>query len=531
MIKKSKVIHRAPLINNSIGECGKAVIDTVVRNFQEHFSASEVVSNGKFDLEKIELIFDSAIWHPNKRQFFLMTPESSFAVASKEDFSAFCNDIFGEICSEDALLGMAKQLIEAKNLKAKPAAITKNLLSDIHSAIMGKIKIKHQFESLAIGVDMFAEAPSVKIIDGVANVLMTHKPFSVGACNQSLVDDYLAHFKELPKFLDFMAAARFSKNRKRTSIWMHCESDWGKTFLLNVLKRRMRLVVETSMAELEKMMAGAPVGKSAVDFLRAWVLAVDEFKGARSEMKQATDTIPYSPKNQPTHHAQIYLKLYLSAEDVDSLASESTGVENQFAKRFSYYEGIGSLAERELFQASSEEYFNSVESYIAQYLNNKVNDYLAMGELNAANQAEIIINNFHHEYGIGNSFELLSDHLKNIVQEFKDWTMRIFFKACAKQYNSERTIAEKLIYDTVLKKKTRQQSAQWDYYLKSPSKVLECYLHENFNQAERGKLTYKSSQIVKALGESNTIRAESANGDTEVFRAVALKLNTEEEHA
>jgi hypothetical protein len=404
----------------------------------------------------------------------------------------------------------------------KPARVAKIVFDAIHAAIMGKIKVNRQFDSLAIDVDMFAQEASARIIDGVAHVSLIHRPFAVGACNQQLVNDYLEHFKELPRFLEFMAAARFSKNRKRTSIWMHCESDWGKTFLLNVLKRRMKLVVETSIHELEKMMAGSPVGKTSADFLRAWVLAVDEFKGARSEMKQATDTIPYSPKNQPTHHAQIYLKLYLSAEDVDSLASESTGVENQFAKRFSYFEGAGSLAERQLFKASSEDYFNSVESYIALNLNKQVESYLAMGELVAANHAEIVINKFHEEYGIGNRFALLSDHMTHIVKEFKEWTMSTFFKACSKQYNSERTIAEKLVYDLVLKKKSQEANGHWDYFLKSPSKVLECYLHENFNQAERGKLTYKSSQIVKALGEKKSVRAETADGVKSVSEAIVL---------
>ena len=58
------------------------------------------------------------------------------------------------------------------------------------------------------------------------------------------------------------------------------------------------------------------------NFKRAFILAVDEFKSARSELKQLQSEISLSPKNQLSQSVEVFAKLFLSAEEVPSFASE-----------------------------------------------------------------------------------------------------------------------------------------------------------------------------------------------------------------
>jgi hypothetical protein len=48
----------------------------------------------------------------------------------------------------------------------------------------------------------------------------------------------------------------------------------------------MGLVVDVSTKEIEKAVEGGPVGLSMADTLRSWILFVDEFKSATSDLKR-----------------------------------------------------------------------------------------------------------------------------------------------------------------------------------------------------------------------------------------------------
>src|SRR5690606_33172232 len=143
-------------------------------------------------------------------------------------------------------------------------------------------------------------------------------------------------------------AARFAPDRRQAFLWLHCPHGWGKSMFLGALKG-LGLVVEVSGKEAEACFEGKPVGLDPNQLARSWVLAFDEARGVKAETKQLAHSLLLTPKYSPRTEVPVYLKLFMSAEGMDSLAG-SEGVEGQFADRFSYMSGQGRVEDRELFK-------------------------------------------------------------------------------------------------------------------------------------------------------------------------------------
>jgi hypothetical protein len=185
---------------------------------------------------------------------------------------------------------------------------------------------------------------------------------------------------------------------------------------------------------------------------------------------------------------------------IDSLASEDSGIEDQFANRFCYYEGTGSLSDRDLFIQSKADYFDAIVNYLAIEINRQVKEYKNLGASLARNQADKVIADFRGEFSINKKFKTLSQMDLTLAEQFSSWVIEQREAGISRQYPSHRNTAESLACECVI------VDANSHYWIKRPKTLLALWLESAFNQSERGKVIFKSSQILDALGREQTVR-------------------------
>jgi hypothetical protein len=303
------------------------------------------------------------------------------------------------------------------------------LRSDIkylqYGPLIERLKLLKQAKSLDISVDMFAARGSLTVADGVATIVLPHRPFvSASSIDQAIVEwvmaDYIQHFPELSDLVLLVLHARFATDRRHAFVWLHCPSSWGKGFLLAVFEK-LGLVVDIPTAEIEKAIAGGPVGLSLTDTLRSWILFVDEFKAASSELKLLNRQMSISPKNQLRCKVQLYTKLFASAENVRSLVGD--GVEAQFNNRFAYLSPSThdqKLEDRPLFvEIGKAAYLAAIVSAVAKGLNDWVEYMRRLGPTESSKAADKFIEKYQAGRTLENIFGNLDDTVDDVVAEIR----------------------------------------------------------------------------------------------------------------
>lgn len=287
-----------------------------------------------------------------------------------------------------------------------------------------RLKLLKQAKSLDISVDMFAARGRLTVADGVAIVVLPHRPLSAPSIDPAIVAqvwaDYVQHFPEFESLVLLVLHARFATDRRHAFVWLHSPSSWGKGFLLAIFQQ-LRLVVEIPTAEIEKAMAGGPVGLSLTDTLRTWILFVDEFKAVSSEFKLLNRQISISPKNQLRCTVQLFTKLFASAENVRSLVGD--GVEAQFNNRFAYLPPSTydkKLEDRPLFiELGKAVYLDAMVSAVARWLNDWV-DYMRMlGPIESSKLADKFIEKYQAGRRLETTFGNLDDAVNDVVAEIR----------------------------------------------------------------------------------------------------------------
>lgn len=362
--------------------------------------------------------------------------------------------------------------------------------------VIDHLKYHNQRDAIAWQVDMFGDRARLELQEDIARIVLTHHPVPMGgAYTPALVADYKAHFPELDSVIEFVVASRFALDRKKSFLWMLADSDWGKGFFLGVLES-LGLVVQMSVKEIEAVFEGKPAGKSPSDFKRAMILAVDEFKVVKSELKQLQSEIPLAPKYQLTSRVEVFTKLFLSAENVGSLVGEH-GVEDQFANRMSMITGRGSILSRQAYEADRGRYFRSCKTYVAQEINRLVEAYRAEGREGAERRADKFLTEFITRHGLGQHFTRLSESIEEIAGEAVD-----YFRESAPAY---------LIKDS-----------SGGCYLPHPGKRLQDYLEERFERAEVATLRRRKDEILRAMSADGR-GAASHRAERRNVKAVKLK--------
>jgi RepB DNA-primase N-terminal domain len=438
----------------------------------------------------IDKMLSACFYNSGKNSFYLLSENHQLIEARNDQKWAFLKKTFGSPIDSEILTRKLEN--KAKELRLNRAETNKFIKETSiipRNFIIEHISYFNQKTSLYCSVDMFASSGRIELDTERAKVFFVHKKLKQEYFDNLVIQDYKSHFPLFDDFIEWLVYSRFASDRKLAFLWLHAESDWGKGFLLSVLGRH-DLVVEVSAKEVEKMFEGAPVGRSRVDFDRAMVLAVDEFKSVKSEFKQLQNQMVISPKNQLSVQVNLYAKIFTSAEHVNSLVGDA-GIEDQFANRFNYIRCKGSLNDRPLFSSLGKAaYICSVQNYFAHKFNQLVKTLKSYGYEKSTELSDLYLIEFHKKYGIDNEFNRLSESLPQITNEIKEWLIST---------NDLRYLV------TYLKKR----------YLKSPDTAISAYIEQCYDHSNKLMLNRKKSEIKALLCvDGEGYKARSLNSKT-----------------
>ena len=451
----------------------------------------------KPDAEIITRMINGAFWSGGKSKVFLLNHGESLVQFSEKDSFKFLTRTFGNVIDRAAVTALAKVLEFGGGPEAQEKARDKCIsgcMGVASSVIMDHLKFHNQRENLEWRVDMFGKFSRLELLEEKARIVLTHKPFPVFDQPEGyarIIADYKEHFTRFDDFLKFIVMARFALDRKKAYLWVLAESDWGKGFLTGVLAK-LGVCVETSMKEVEAMLEGRPVGRSAEDFKRAFVLLIDEFKTVKSELKQLQSQITLSPKNQLSCTVEIFAKVFTSAESVGSLVTEN-GVEDQFANRMSIFQEAGDITKRRVFQeVGNSRYFRAVLAYAACSLNSGIGAMQRLGREEAEAHAEACLNGFIKLHGLDTVYERFSDSLPALAAEIVEYFT-----------DGDGSMSSLIIND------------HGAVYLRSPAKAVDDYLVDHYDLSQITAFRRKKDELIKLMSaDGKGSIAHRINGKT-----------------
>lgn len=445
-------------------------------------------------------MIEGAFWSGAKSRLFLLNEDESLVQFPAGDAWRFLCRRFGSPVDPDEILAALSAALggplEPKGEEAAHTAISKAVVGPI----LDYLKYENQRDHVEWSVDMFADRSRLEIRADVVRIVLTHKALTApGKPDPAIVKDYRQHFPMIDAALEYIVAARFALDRKKAYLWLWASSDWGKGFLLGIM-RDLGLVVEMSVKEIEATFEGKAVGRRPEDFKRAMILAVDEFKAVKSELKQLQSEIQLAPKYQLTSRVEIFTKLFLSAESVGSLVGER-GVEDQFANRMSMLTGTGTLNDRPAYANDQGRYFRAIRKFVADELNRLIAEYRALGKEGAERRADAFLNAFIDQHGLGKHFTRLSDSLGEIAEEAVTW---------AKEGGSGAPAGVSLRYEGT------------QGYLLFAGRALDDFLAAKFTRAEVGTLSRRRMEIMEAMSADGRGNASHRVGGRQV-KCIKLK--------
>lgn len=441
----------------------------------------------------IQGMIEGAFWSGAKSRMFLLNESECLVQFVVGDAWKFLCRRFGSPIDADEIITQLENDLGAPLKPNDDEAARKAISAATVGPIIDHLKYENQRDAVEWSVDMFGDRSRLELKEDVARIVLTHRPLvAAGKADPACIADYKAHFPLLDEMLEYIIAGRFALDRKKSYLWMLAASDWGKGFLMGALTD-LGLVVQMSVKEIEAVFEGKPAGRKPEDFKRAMILAVDEFKAVKSELKQLQSEIHLAPKYQLTARVEIFTKLFLSAESVGSLVGEN-GVEDQFANRMSMLTGTGTLNGRAVYDADQGKYYRSIRAYVAGELNRLIGAYKTLGREGAEKRADKYLNAFIGRHGLDQHFERLSASYPEIADQAVDWIRATKFM---------------------------QHDGGHDY-ITHANKALEDYLAEHYTISEVGTLRRRKTEILALMSEDGRGNASYRIGG-KVVKALKLK--------
>ncbi len=345
----------------------------------------------------------------------------------------------------------------------------------IHKCMLDWVMFHHQYHTMRLKVDPFGTngvAFDEDVMVVVTNTVIPKEPNKVH--DESIIADYKEHFPQLDQVLDVMLSARFGADRKKAYIWMKAVSDWGKSFLFLGVLKALGITTIMKEKELKLAMTGSPTGLTLSDFAKSWLMVFDEFSGAIKELKDITHTLTIAPKGQSRVEVDLYTKIFLSAENVNSLVGDS-GADTQFANRFMMMDLVGKLTDRKLYMNNNNFYLDVIRRYVYEYLTDGVKMYIDMGENKASIHANKVLMSFRTDN------ELQSEDLMERLSDERE----VYYKTIKqklKTFGNENHEIEDLF---AIKDK--------ELYIKKLGLVKEHFLRTVFAHSDIQKFNHKSS--------------------------------------
>ncbi len=351
----------------------------------------------------------------------------------------------------------------------------------IHKRMLDWVMFHHQYKTMRVKVNPFGE--NGVEFEGSTMIVITKNVIPKApkkVIDNIIIDDYKEHFKELDDVLDVMLAARFGADRKKAYLWMKCISDWGKSFFFVGVLGSLGITTMLKEKELKKAMGGDPSGLMGDDFYTSWITIFEEFKGAVSELKDITHSLILAPKGQARVEVDLYAKVFLSAENVNSLVGDS-GAEKQFANRFMMMDLDGVLTERDLYNKNNNYYRDVIRWYVYDYILKGVKHYLSLGENKSSIKANEVLNKFR-----GSHILKAEDIMSSVAEVREQYYSEIKMKLSTFSGDREE------INDLYILK-------EGELFIKKLGLAKEHFLKTMFAKNDISKLNHKSSREVLNL--------------------------------
>lgn len=459
--------------------------------------------------------WDSCFFNPKNSKVTMLNRNDELIHLSDKDAQSFgLGRVFSEIYDRE----LTAAAIDKLNLDTQKKHDLREEMAKLPwGDFLRTLKLCRQANSLEVSVDIFASKASITIRDGIAAVVLPHRSFEVPTgIEQSLIEevvtDYEAHFPEFIDFVNLVLYSRFATDRRQAFVWLHTSSSWGKGFLVSLFAS-LGLVVDVSTKEIDKALTGSPVGLSLNSMLRTWILFVDEFKSATSELKLLNMQITLSPKNELRCTVPLYTKLFASAENVRSLVGD--GVESQFNNRFAYLspETTGQkIEDRPLFERIGKmQYGAALKAFLAVHLNAYVDHMRKDGPVKASKIADNYLAEFQQNRRMQDSFGSLDETIDDIVKAIGE-CLRSFGTW---SWHRDTEVRPPAIVEGIGQRliQTLQRTSQVGYVsdgtngrqrrlaivLSDAEKFVKSYLALSGDASTIGKLQYKSKVIVDGL--------------------------------
>lgn len=464
----------------------------------------------KIDLDRLKILFMRSGKMGNL--FVSMTDEGYANKFNNKEFATFINmrGIYG------ALIGTAKDIVK--------------FIKNGEFIFMQALVETRQISQVDSHVNYFIEQPTFnRTTSGtlLMGTVWNNKPFPLPKVHdisisqtvstrvsehrlEKEITPYKKHFKHLDQMVDLIVSARFASNRKGAYMWLHAPSNWGKGVFISAFQS-IDLVIETSEDELEKAMSGAPIGlKLNRD---AWILLVDEFKKAKSEIKQLDNNLIASEKNKGEIKLPLYTKMFMSAEVNDNLVGDA-GASKQFENRFNYFPKLtGDITDLEGW--NNGRLVPVIHYYIINRLNTQMKRYIDYGRKNftaMTNLADSYIDAFNAEFAltgrrtpesaidarliargdrIDASVEMFAseeDSHEELAEEFKEICINVFNFGCRDNVSKGMSQIENEIAENMLK-------GEGEFVIKKIAKILKLFLKHSGGI----KLRYAHSAVLENM--------------------------------
>lgn len=361
------------------------------------------------------------------------------------------------------------------------------------NSVVAQIRDNNQYGQIHYSVNPYIDEQTVGFDNQTMNityneVLPITAPFIE---NEEIHNDYLEHFPDFYRFLAFLLAVRFGADTKRGYIWLRAISNWGKSFLAGGVLTKLGLVAEISESELKSAYSSSASGFNAEMFTHAWVVFIDEFKSAVSELKKITHNLIFTPKFKHQVRVNVYLKLCASAETVKSLVNDGA-MDEQYQNRFLIWrEDSGKLTDRAIYQNNKSKYMEVIMGYTYKYLRQESDAYIALGESKASAKANAIMDEIYL--------------LKQTVTSTKEDSMARNIDEFKRIYTESRFNLGSYFFE----------DKYGNIYIRNKERFVEAFLAEYYGKDEATQLNrHKESNIILGLGENPKRETKKVAGGT-----------------
>lgn len=414
------------------------------------------------DIKFLEECIQDIGFNPKSSHYYLYKTETYFA--TEKDIKRFIGKTFNQ---------SSITVKVAEYHKGDVEGYKKNVLN----FVVNKIRDNNQYLGIRYESNPFSEDSRVEFKQQIMTITFNDLFPVVPEVHEDdlIVADYKEHFKDLDVFLDFLLVSRFGADRKKSYMWFRAQSDWGKSWLFQGVLGGLKLATTITESELKKSYSGGASGFTADMFTHSWFLFIDEFKSAVSEIKNITHELSFSPKFQGQVTVPLYAKIFSSAENVRSLNNDGM-VESQFSNRFIFWTEKGELTSRALYSNNQLLYTKVIMSYVYDYLKTQADIYISMGEIEASNKANQVLN----EIIKAKEVETISveEVLSERIDEFKE------------------------AYQDIFELRDQYFTCEGYIYIKHKGKFIDVFLDTYFSDDEIKIIRHKEQNVILGITDS-----------------------------